>query len=97
MNSFGGRHVPQTPVATPDPDDRPPAELVADVSRILRAMREGVREALLRHKLLGQPIVVWRDGAVTWIPAEEIEIEDVEEQIDWQPVLGASRSLERWR
>ena len=39
-----------------------------------RAMRKAVREAVLRHKLLGQPIAVGRDGKVVWIPAEEIEI-----------------------
>ncbi len=28
-----------------------------------------VVHALIRHKRLGQPIVVWRDGKVVWIPA----------------------------
>jgi hypothetical protein len=39
-----------------------------------RAMRKAVREAVLRHKLLGQPIAVGRDGKVVWIRPEEIEI-----------------------
>ena len=26
------------------------------------AMQEGVRDALIQHKLLGQPIVVWEEG-----------------------------------
>ena len=38
------------------------------------ALARGVREALLLHKRLGAPIAVWRDGAVAWIPAEEIEV-----------------------
>ena len=36
------------------------------------ALAAGVREALERHRRLGQSIVVWRDGRVTWVPAEEI-------------------------
>ena len=35
-------------------------------------MKEAVREALLRHKKLGNPIAVWRDGRVVWLGPEEI-------------------------
>ncbi len=41
---------------------------------IQQALREAVTEALIRHKRLGNPIVVWRDGKVVWVPADEIEI-----------------------
>lgn len=58
-----------------------PPETVRDIEEILtktdladRAIRKAVREAGLRHKLLGQPIAVSRDGKVVWIPPEEIEI-----------------------
>jgi hypothetical protein len=44
-----------------------------------RAIRKAVREALLRHKLLGQSIAVWKDGRVATIPAEEIEVPREEE------------------
>lgn len=57
-------------------DPHSPAERVKDQARMLAAMRQGVREALLRHKKAGNPIAVWRDGAVAWIPPEEIEIDD---------------------
>ena len=50
---------------------RSPAELVQDVPRVLRAVRQAVREALLRHKQAGQPVPTWRDGRVVWIPPEE--------------------------
>lgn len=30
---------------------------------------------LLRHKLLGQPVVVWRDGKVVWLQPDEIPVE----------------------
>lgn len=45
-----------------------------------RAVRKAVREAVLRHKLLGNPIAVWRDGEVLWIPPEEIEVPPPEEE-----------------
>jgi hypothetical protein len=48
--------------------------IMLDGHLIPRALRQAVTEALIRHKRLGTPIVVWRDGKVVWIPAEEIEI-----------------------
>ena len=55
-----------------------------DIDRIFRegvlidrALAVGVRDALLRHKRLGESIVVWRDGRVVWVPPEEIEIPDL--------------------
>ncbi len=47
----------------------------SDRERVETALHRGVRTALWRHKQLGQPIVVWRDGKVVWIPAAEIEVE----------------------
>ncbi len=55
-------------------------DAVDDIQTILetdgpqRAMRKAVREAVRRHKLLGYPIAVGRDGKVVWIPPEEIEV-----------------------
>ena len=45
-------------------------------TRIHAAIREGVRDALRRHKLLGESIVEWRDGKIVVVPADEIEIPD---------------------
>lgn len=57
-------------------DPRPmPAERLEDLPRILRAMRQAVREALLRHKQAGHPLAVWRHGRVEWISPEEIPTE----------------------
>ncbi|MFW6012415.1 MAG: hypothetical protein ACOC92_01755 [bacterium] len=57
-----------------------------DIEKILtetdladRAVRKAVRGAILRHKLLGNPIAVSRDGKVVWIPPEEIEVPPPEE------------------
>jgi hypothetical protein len=52
--------------------DIPPAERVRDVARITSALRQAVREALLEHKRAGNPVPVWREGRVVWIPPEEI-------------------------
>lgn len=39
---------------------------------VVEAMNLAVREAIARHKALGQSIVVWRDGKVVVVPPEEI-------------------------
>jgi hypothetical protein len=53
--------------------DRPNlGAIIADSAAIQRAMESAVREAVLRHKRLGQSIFVWRDGRVVEIPPEEI-------------------------
>lgn len=51
-----------------------------DANRILRdagpaiddALRQGVREALLRHKERGNPVVIERDGKIVWVRPEEL-------------------------
>ena len=40
------------------------------------AIREAVREATVMHKHRGQPMVVWRDGQVVWIPEDQLTIDD---------------------
>ena len=51
-----------------------------DVNRILaedrraidRALEEGVRQAMLRHKKDGLPVVIERDGKIEWIKPEDL-------------------------
>jgi hypothetical protein len=50
--------------------------IMLDGGAIQRAHRESWIKTLDRSKRLGNPIVVWRDGEVVWIPAEEIRIPD---------------------
>jgi hypothetical protein len=50
--------------------------ILADTGRIEAALRSAVRGALRDHKQAGNPIAVWRDGRVVWLPPEEIP-EDV--------------------
>jgi isoaspartyl peptidase/L-asparaginase-like protein (Ntn-hydrolase superfamily) len=47
-------------------------ELFRDGTEIDEALRRAVREALSRHKKLGNSIAVWRDGKVVIVPPEEI-------------------------
>jgi len=37
-----------------------------------RALQRAVREALVRHKKLGEFVAVWRDGKAVILPPEEI-------------------------
>jgi hypothetical protein len=39
-----------------------------------KALRMAAREALLRYKQAGVPIVVWRRGKVVRIPASQIKV-----------------------
>jgi hypothetical protein len=49
-----------------------PAERVRDLDRIERALRAAVRDALQRHKRDGDPVAVWREGRVVWLPPDQI-------------------------
>jgi hypothetical protein len=60
---------------TADRPNHPSPERVEDIPRILEAMQQGVREALRRHKQMGNPVAVWRDGAVVWIAPEDIPVD----------------------
>ena len=50
----------------------------AEGTEIDRALARAVREAVRRHKLLGNPIAIWRDNQVVWLQPGEIEIPDEE-------------------
>lgn len=52
--------------------NKPLDALLAEGADIDRALRHGVREALLKHQKLGQVVAVWRDGKVVVVPPEEI-------------------------
>lgn len=41
---------------------------------VKKALQLGINAALLRHKQAGNPICVWQDGKVVWIPPEEISV-----------------------
>jgi len=63
-------------MTTPTKPEPSPAERVNDLPRILEAITTAVREAVLEHKRLGNPIAVWRDGRVVWLQPDEIVVEE---------------------
>ena len=48
-------------------------EVIADRDRITQALAEGVKDALKRHKLAGNSVVVMKEGAMVWLRPEEID------------------------
>jgi hypothetical protein len=55
------------------PDDAPDIERIfAEGVEVDRAFDRAVREALRQHKRAGNPIPVWKNGKVVWIPASKI-------------------------
>ncbi len=56
--------------------DNDVAARFADDQAVEAALNRGVREALLRHKRLGESIAVWRDGGVVIVPPEEIVVDE---------------------
>ncbi|PIQ95131.1 MAG: hypothetical protein CO148_03600 [Nitrospirae bacterium CG_4_9_14_3_um_filter_41_27] len=50
------------------------AEAFANPEKITQALTQGVREALLKHKQAGNPVVVWRNGKMVWLKPEEIPV-----------------------
>jgi len=40
------------------------------------ALKKAVARAIADHKRTGDPIVVWRDGEVVKIPADQIEVRE---------------------
>jgi hypothetical protein len=61
-----------------EPDRRSAAERVDDLPAIQKAMARGIRAALRRHKRAGNPVAIWRDGAVVLIAPEDIPVDDEE-------------------
>lgn len=44
-----------------------------DDNAVRTAIQTGINAALLKHKKLGHPICVWREGKVVWIAPENIK------------------------
>jgi hypothetical protein len=49
--------------------------LLRDSAVIESAFQRAARAALLRHKALGESIVIWRDGRVVEVPPDQIDAE----------------------
>ncbi len=56
------------------------AEAPKDVNRVFvedghaidEALMQGVRDAMLRHKAAGLPVVIYRDGKAVWVKPEDL-------------------------
>jgi len=59
-------------------DDRTIMERFCDVEASTEAIRLGVRQALWRHKQLGQSIAIWEDGKVVILKPEDIDVDSPE-------------------
>lgn len=49
-------------------------DIFKDSDRMLRAVREAARDAVIMHKRLGNPIAGWKDGKPVLIQPEDIVI-----------------------
>jgi hypothetical protein len=38
------------------------------------ALKQGVRDAVLRHKRDGLPMVIYRDGKTVWVKPEDLSV-----------------------
>jgi len=47
--------------------------LSSEPTVVLQAVSEAVQDAVQRHKRMGLPLAVWKDGAVVWVAPEELE------------------------
>jgi hypothetical protein len=54
------------------PSPRPLHERLTDHDLIKGAIDRAVREALLTHARLGNPVATWRDGKVVWLQPAEV-------------------------
>lgn len=46
--------------------------LTANSEAVDRAVKQAVKTALLKHKMLNNPVAIWRDGKVVLLQPEEI-------------------------
>ena len=46
--------------------------LVEDGQVINEAIKQGVRDAMLRHKEAGLPVVIYREGKAVWVMPQEL-------------------------
>lgn len=50
------------------------ARALRDGDALDRAMVAARRRVILEHRLLGVPLVIWRDGQVVEVPADSVEL-----------------------
>ena len=49
--------------------------IFVDESELIdKALQQGVRDAVLRHKRDGLPMVIYRDGKTVWVKPEDLNL-----------------------
>ena len=56
--------------------ERDLAALMHDETLLENAVAEAQADAVRRHRLLGQPVVLWRDGRVVYEPAPSTDAKE---------------------
>jgi len=56
------------------------SEILSDPTVVVEAADEASLDAIQRHKQMGLPLAIWKDGGVAWIAPEELERMKREEQ-----------------
>jgi hypothetical protein len=49
-------------------------KIIAEGTQIDEAVKQAVKEAVLKHKQAGNPIVGMKDGQMVWIKPDEIAV-----------------------
>jgi uncharacterized membrane protein len=47
-------------------------EIFANGHQIDEALRSAVRQVIRKHRKHNLPVVIWRDGRTTWVPAQDL-------------------------
>ena len=55
-------------------DSKNPERMLRDGPALERAMVAAQRRVILRHRQLGIPLAIWRDGKVAEVSAESVEL-----------------------
>lgn len=67
------------------------AEVFSEGRPIDEALKRATREAVLRHKIAGDPIVVWKDGKIVWLDPDEIPLDEDSQPPDRSPAARPGR------
>ncbi len=51
------------------------SKILDNPAKVTQIIQEGIKAALLKHKLLGNPVCEWRDNQVVWVPADQISVD----------------------
>lgn len=51
-------------------------ELFEQVTPVADAVQAAAREALLYHKMIGNPVATWQDGRVVLVQPDQIKVPD---------------------